>query len=326
MTKQTKSLLILLCVFCLLIASCEKGTSDEIIPEPSDSLAIFDLIASDSTCAITPIIGTFLEGKPLSGDQKIQIEVNISKTGKWSFSTDTINGFSFSGSGVFEDTGKHVITLTALGTPVTTGNINFSITRGSFKRTFSIAIVESNITIETPLSKCLFKATIGGVKIYVVPLNAGPDNIPYGGGGKDTASFSSFLGQDLHPYPAGTGAISLQKGYMYNFLTSTEADFKNFFKPGAYPFYTNLCSHFLFSGMILFWADSDDQTWTTFKEFQDQAGSSFTIVGIEDGHDNKGIYFVKVKSRFNCKLYNMRTGEIQELTDGELVSYFKKPK
>ena len=76
--------------------------------------------------------------------------------------------------------------------------------------------------------------------------------------------------------------------------------------------------------MIVHWNDSDNAGWSTIIEGTDQGGSSFTITGIEDGRDNKGIYFVKVKSKFNCKLYNVRTKEMKELKDGEAVTYFKR--
>lgn len=325
MKKPIKNLLLLFCLSGFLIASCEKEASHKgVIPKPAESYAVFNLVASDSACLITPINGSFLVGKPLTGNQNIQIEVVVSKVGKWSFSTDTLNGFSFAVSGIFADTGKQLITLNASGTPAITGNFFFSLTKGSLKRFIVIAVIESEISIEAVPLKSYFKGIIGGIKYYVEAPTIGPDNIPYGSSGRDTASFSSFLGPRIYPTPSGTGTISLQKGLMYNYPTSTETDFKNFFQPGAYAFYPNKCRSILFPGIILFWSDSNNEGWGTQKVFGDQTGSSFTIVGIEDGHDNKGHYFVKVKSRFNCKLYNLKSGEMIQLTDGELVSFFIK--
>lgn len=325
-----KNPFLLLCLYGLLIASCEKEASNKrVVLEPVDSSSVFNLVASDSACMITIVNGSFFngsffEGKPLTRNQNIQIEVIISKAGKCSFSTDTLNGFSFAESGVFADTGKQLITLNARGTSVITGNFFFSLTKGSLKRFISIAVIKSDIFIETVPLKSYFKGTIGGVKYYVEAPTIGPDDIPYGRGGRDTVSFSSFLGPRTYPNPPGTGTISLQKGFMYNYSTSMEDDFKHFFQPGAYAFNANKCPNIFFPGIILFWNDSDNQGWGTQKVFGDQTGSSFTIVGIEDGHNNKGNYFVKVKSRFNCKLYNLRSGEMKELTDGELVSFFIK--
>ena len=324
MKKPLKSLLLLLFLSGLLFFNCEKVSENGVIPEPIDSSAVFNLVASDSLCLITPANGSFLVGEQLTGNQNIQVEVVISKPGKWSLSTDTLNGFSFAGSGLFADTGKQLISLNALGTPVTAGNFFFSLINGSLTRFFAIAVLKGDTPIETVPLESYFKGNIGGVEYVVKALTNEADDIAYGSSGGDTASFSSFLGPGIYPTPPGTGTISLQKNFIYNYLTSTEADFKNFFKPGAYA-YANKCRNVGFPGMILFWSDSQNQGWGTLKEFGDQTGSSFAIVGIEDGHNKKGKYFIKVKSRFNCKLYKLGSGEMQELKDGELVSFFIRP-
>ena len=322
MRKTINIVLFLLFLFSLLIAGCEKEISGNGDIQPVDSSAVFDLAALDTVCPALVTNGNFLEGKKLTASENLQIEVVISKAGKWAFSSDTLNGFSFSGSGTFANTGKQLITLNAIGTPVTTGNFYFSISKGSLKRFFTISVLKSDIPIETVPLKSYFKGTIGGVQYYVEAPTIGPDNITYGHAGGDTASFVSFVGPGIFPNPPGTGTISLQKGFIYNYSTSTEADFKNFFKPGAYAFSTKKCTNAIYPGIILSWSDANNQGWVTLKEFGDQTGSFFMITGIEEGHDNKGHYFVKARSRFNCKLYNLRTDEMKELTDGELVSFF----
>ena len=107
---------------------------------------------------------------------------------------------------------------------------------------------------------------------------------------------------------------------LFNYYSSTEEDFKNFFSPGAYPIRKYDCWR---SGLLLFWNDDQNESWSTFWGSGDQSGSSFKIVGVEDGHDSEGIYFVKVFAKFNCKLYK-QSGEMKELTNGEMVGYFYK--
>ena len=68
------------------------------------------------------------------------------------------------------------------------------------------------------------------------------------------------------------GTISLQKGFLYGYTASIDADFKKFFEPGAYPFSPDMCSNFIFPGIILFWVDSNGERWKTLKEFGDQRG------------------------------------------------------
>ena len=79
-------------------------------------------------------------------------------------------------------------------------------------------------------------------------------------------------------------------------------------------------------GILIYWVDSSSHKgWGTRDGAANQEGSSFTIVGIEDGHNLAGNYFVKVKSRFNCTLYDHETNDSIALTDGEMVSYFIRP-
>jgi hypothetical protein len=324
MKKPIKDLLLLLCFSCLLILGCQKDPSENGVIEPVDSSAVFNLAGLDTACPAIITNGNFLEGKKLTTTESIQIEVDISKVGKWSFSSDTLNGFSFAGSGTFANTGKQLITLNATGTPAAPGSFYFSITKGSLKKFFTISVLKSDIPTEMVPLKSYFKGTIGGVQYYVEIPTTGPDNLPHATGGGDTASFSSFVSPGIFPNPPGTGTLSLQKGFMYHFFTSTEADFKKFFQPGAYSFSTNKCNNNIPPGVIVVWSDANNQSWGTLRGFEDQAGSFFMITSIEDGHDTQGHYFVKVRSRFNCKLYNMRTNEMKELTDGDAVSFFIK--
>jgi hypothetical protein len=321
-SKQLSSILAFFCL-SLLLTSCQKEWFTDWLPtNPKDPDAVYTLVASDTACSDPLINGNFVAGKPLPDSTNIRIEVAVSKTGKWSLSTDTLNGFLFSGSGLFTNTGKQFIVLKASGTPAMVGNYFFSVSRDSLEWIFPVSVLTSHVEMEPVPLQSYFKATIGDISYYVEVPTIGPDNIPYGRTGGDNVSLVSFVGPGIYPVPASSGGVSLQKGILYGYAASTEADFRKFFEPGAYPFSPNKCLYFSFPGIILTWVDSDNEVWTTLKKFSDQQGSSFAITGIEDGHNNKGNYFVKVKSRFNCKLYNYTTGEMKELTDGEMVSFF----
>lgn len=322
--NHVSSLFYFVCFFCLLLGSCQKEhVVNGIIKETDDSSAVFSL-APDSACTTPHLNGNFIIEKPLTDSENIRFVVAVTKVGKWSLATDSLNGFLFAGNGTFTDTGRQLLTLKAYGTPEAVGNYFFTIATESVQNIFAVSILKSNVQIEPVPLQSYFKANIGGIPCYVEAPTIGPDGIPYGRSGGDTVSVASFVTSNVYPAPTGSGTLSIQKGFLYGYAASTEADFKKFFAPGAYPFSSSKCSNFIFPGMILTWVDSDNEAWGTLKEFGDQKGSSFTIVGIEDGHDNKGNYFVKVKSRLNCKLYNSRTGAMKALTDGELVSFFIK--
>jgi hypothetical protein len=74
-------------------------------------------------------------------------------------------------------------------------------------------------------------------------------------------------------------------------------------------------------GFLISWNDSDSKTWSTYYG-NGQAGSYFKIVGRTEGYNSNGRYYVKVKMRFKCKLYSYPSGQMKELTNGEMVAYF----
>jgi hypothetical protein len=141
----------------------------------------------------------------------------------------------------------------------------------------------------------------------------------------DTASIGTGMGPVAYPSPQGKGTISLQKGFIYDYSSATEEDFKKFFQPGSYPFAFNHTQN-IGAGIIISWASSEGRHYSTFSlvSNNDQTGSFFRITGIEDGFNSSGKYFVKVKMQFRCKLYEVHTKEIKELTAGEMVTYFVK--
>src|SRR5687767_15518468 len=112
----------------------------------------------------------------------------VSKAGEWSLSSDTINGISFAGSGTFQDTGKALIALNALGTPLKPGNFFYSLTQGTFKLFISVTVLKSNVLFDTVPLESYFKATIGGINYYSKAATIGPENVTYGRGGAEKVS------------------------------------------------------------------------------------------------------------------------------------------
>jgi hypothetical protein len=318
--------LVLGVVICLSVGCTKEISYDE--GGKVDVTAKFSIASAGSDCADIKISGHFLDGITLTDNETMRLAVDVVTAGQWKLETDTLNGFYFAGSGNFSATGVQEIVLTGKGIPLSPGNYRFSITDTS-AATFLISVLKHDITEETVGTRSYLKATIGGVNFNFSASLPNADDIPYGSGGsaEDVVSFASFLVGGTYPSIPGPGVISLQKNFIFNYSASTDADFKNFFKPGAYPY--NCPGSCNFSektpGILLFWAETGGKFWSTRDGSGNQEGSSFTIVGIEDGHNNTGNYFVKVKSRFNCMLYTYETGESIALTDGEMVSYFIKP-
>lgn len=322
---------VLLCFFfCLfiLLLSCEKETSEDSSRLPTDSTAVFTLTADDADCSVLKVDGGLWVGVVLGEDVSIKAEVEVLKAGNWKYSTDTINGFFFAGSGSFTETGNKEIILKGSGVPDKPGNYIFSFPRDSTAVFHQLVhVLQRDVEPEAVPAETYFKITFGGVEYEVFNYRGnGPDDVASGYSGIDTFSMSSFV-DGGNAVPKGT--ISLQKQYIYDYTNSTEADVKDFLTVGAYP-YLGLRDHpckdldFRSDGIIMFFSDENRDGWDTMSGSGNQEGSSFVIADAEDGYDSQGRYYVKTLTRFNCKLYN-KTGEMKELI-GEMASYFKEGK
>jgi hypothetical protein len=110
-----------------------------IVRDPGNN-ATFVLQGSPNTCINDTLVGTFVKGTALDTNSKVIISVNVSTPGNYIVSTNQVNGYSFSGSGVFTATGVQTITLTASGTPLNPGSDVFKVSAGNTSCSFSVAV------------------------------------------------------------------------------------------------------------------------------------------------------------------------------------------
>lgn len=68
---------------------------------------------------------------PLSAEEPLVLEVSVTKPGKWSATTDTVNGVTYSGSGTFSGQGNQMISLYGSGTPLEYGVHDYSVADSS---------------------------------------------------------------------------------------------------------------------------------------------------------------------------------------------------
>ncbi|HYM92889.1 MAG TPA: hypothetical protein VET23_02035 [Chitinophagaceae bacterium] len=97
--------------------SCSFLVNVQPLPPP----ALFTLSGSPSACAPVTVNGFYIHSKPLDAANTVVIQVDVSTPGSYSFSTNTVNGMTFSASGVFTATGLQNVTLHGSGTPQITG-------------------------------------------------------------------------------------------------------------------------------------------------------------------------------------------------------------
>lgn len=82
-------------------------------------------------CAQITVVGNYMIGQVLGDTHKMTLEVNVASTGYWSIATNTVNGYSFRGSGMFDAPGVQYIVLLGTGTPLTSGTNEFGLTTNS---------------------------------------------------------------------------------------------------------------------------------------------------------------------------------------------------
>lgn len=168
-----------------------------------------------------------------------------------------------------------------------------------------------------------YKATIGGINYYQDATLTNDYIAGSGSGGVDDVELSASI-DPLSSNTPNTTSFEVTKGLLHNYLSITNARFKAFFKPGTYPYTTGPDSDPFKNGdgIYIFWVDKQGSLWSTTDGSGDQTGSSFKIISVDDSPDAIGRYYIKVKMQFNCKLYKEGTGEMKQLTNGEMVGLF----
>ena len=116
-----KAFLVKLGVVVLLAAGCRKEYSYEYTPANS-------LKDAQGVCLPSVVQGAFFKNTSLDNDTaSIELQVNVVVTGDYFISTDLQNGFRFTDSGTFTNTGLQTVYLKPRGTPLDTGYTGFTV-------------------------------------------------------------------------------------------------------------------------------------------------------------------------------------------------------
>ena len=93
-------------------------------------------------CAGITVNGTYFVGTALGASNTLVVPVNVTSVGTYSISSlPSVNGISFSKTGVFTTTGPQSITIAGTGTPAAAGPFNYTVTGGAGSCPVSITAV-----------------------------------------------------------------------------------------------------------------------------------------------------------------------------------------
>ena len=115
------SLLLIVCA--LFFITCKKEYSYE--GGVQAATAVYTLNAANGICTGSLVSGNYNAGNPLNTTNTVQIQVDVITIGTYTIKTNAVDGFSFSVSGNFTETGIQTVTLSGSDTPVSAGSFNF---------------------------------------------------------------------------------------------------------------------------------------------------------------------------------------------------------
>jgi len=137
--------------------------------------AAFTLNGAPNACATATVSGTYTAGTAVGAGNTVTIAANVTKAGKYSISTATVNGITFSGSGSFSTNGAQTVTLKASGIPAAAGTNSF--VAGVNGCSFPVTVVPSvsslaEFTLDGAPNACA-TATVNGTYTAGTAVGAG---------------------------------------------------------------------------------------------------------------------------------------------------------
>ncbi len=117
-------------------SGCGFSVNIQPLPPP----ALFTLSGSPNACTPVTVNGFYIVTKPLDASNTIVVQVNVTTTGSYHFFTNTVNGITFSASGVFTTTGLQNLTLIGSGTPLAKGLTNLLVNNSTSGCSFSVTV------------------------------------------------------------------------------------------------------------------------------------------------------------------------------------------
>jgi hypothetical protein len=98
------------------------------------------LSGAPAGCAPVTVNGFYIVSKPLDNANTVIIQANVTAPGSYTVTTNTVNGMSFSATGVFSNTGLQNIILRGSGIPQTTGTSTLKPSYGGSACNFSVTV------------------------------------------------------------------------------------------------------------------------------------------------------------------------------------------
>ena len=117
--------------------------------------AVYTMAGAPGACTNAIVNGTYTATTPLASSNTVSVQVNVTATGAYSITSNTVGGMTFSKTGIFTNTGLQTILLNGTGTPTTAGANTLTITNSGCSFTVTVAAA--------PASTGIYQCKIDGV-------------------------------------------------------------------------------------------------------------------------------------------------------------------
>ncbi|MBP6430750.1 MAG: hypothetical protein KA319_03205 [Ferruginibacter sp.] len=114
----------------VIFAACQKELRFAPVVPTGEAQGTFQ-VNSAGSCFLQSVSGLYIKDTALNSSNFIEAVVNVTKTGWYKISTDTIDGMYFSDSGSFTRIQTETIILKGKGTPISVGIKNFTVKFGN---------------------------------------------------------------------------------------------------------------------------------------------------------------------------------------------------
>lgn len=137
--------------------------------------ALYTLGGSPGDCSISTINGNYIVGQAMTGNNNVELTVNVSAVGTYIIPGTTINGVRFSANGTFLNPGIQNIFLYASGTPGSQGLFNYPVnnftTSCNFPITYTSTVTNASYALSGSPGNCT-GAVVNGTYTAGTALNA----------------------------------------------------------------------------------------------------------------------------------------------------------
>ena len=121
--NRTIKFLFLIIFSQLMFSACQRE-SEVTLSQPAEGIMS---LSSDGQCSPATVNGLYIEDSVLNGSHTIETYVYVSKTGRYSIMSDSLNGFYFKDTGIFKMYGLTKVVLKGYGAPQVPGSLTKAI-------------------------------------------------------------------------------------------------------------------------------------------------------------------------------------------------------